>query len=72
MDRGPPGFSVYGISQARILNGLPLPPPGIFLTQALNLGLLHWQVDSFPLSHLGSPNVFKVACKVYLQDTEWC
>ena len=28
---------------------------GIFLTQGLNLGLLHWQEDSLPLSHLGSP-----------------
>ena len=32
----------------------------IFLTQGLNthlLCLLHWQVDSLPLSHLGSPNM---------------
>ena len=31
---------------------------GKFLTQGSNLsllGLLHWQVDSFPLCHLGSP-----------------
>ena len=28
---------------------------GIFLTQGLNLGLLHWQADSLQLSHLGSP-----------------
>ena len=27
---------------------------GIFLTQGLNLSLLHWQVDSWPLSHKGS------------------
>ena len=27
---------------------------GIVLTQGLNLGLLHWQADSLPLSHLGS------------------
>ena len=27
---------------------------GIFRTQGLNLHLLHWQVDSLPLSHLGS------------------
>ena len=26
---------------------------GIFLTQGLNPRLLHWQVDSLPLSHLG-------------------
>ena len=29
---------------------------GIFLTQGLSLCLLHWQVDSLSLSHLGSPN----------------
>ena len=31
---------------------------GLFLTQRLNpplLHLLHWQVNSLPLSHLGSP-----------------
>ena len=27
---------------------------GIFLTQGSNLHLPHWQVDSLPLSHLGS------------------
>ena len=27
---------------------------GIFLTQGLNLHLLHWQADSLPLPHLGS------------------
>ena len=30
---------------------------GIFLTQESNLRLLHWQTDSLPLSHLGSPIV---------------
>ena len=29
---------------------------GIFLTQGWNPHLLHWQVDSFPLSHQGSPH----------------
>ena len=28
---------------------------GTFPTQGLNLCLLHWQVGSLPLSHLGSP-----------------
>ena len=28
---------------------------GIFPTQGLNLSVLHWQADSLPLSHLGSP-----------------
>ena len=29
---------------------------GIFLTQGLNCCLQHWQADSLPLSHLGSPS----------------
>ena len=28
---------------------------GIFPTQGLNWCFLHWQVDSLPLNHLGSP-----------------
>ena len=30
---------------------------GNFLTQGSNLHLLHWQEDSLPLCHLGSPNL---------------
>ena len=33
-------------------NGLPFPSPG---DPGSNLYLLHWQADSLPLSHLGSP-----------------
>ena len=29
---------------------------GIFLDQELNPCLLHWQVDSLPLSHMGGPS----------------
>ena len=31
---------------------------GIFLDQGLNLYLLHWQADSLPLSHQGSPMLY--------------
>ena len=31
---------------------------GIFLIQGSNLGVLHWQAASLPLSHLGSPYTF--------------
>ena len=42
MDCSPPGFSVHGIFQARILEGGAIPfSRGIFLTQGSNLGLLH-------------------------------
>ena len=33
---------------------------GIFLDQGLNLCPLHWQVDSYPLFHQGSPAVFLI------------
>ena len=54
VDCSPPGFSVRGISQARILEWAAIPlSRGIFLTQGPSLGLLHWQVDSLPRSHQG-------------------
>ena len=37
--------------------GCPFLLQGIFPTQGLNPGLLHWQVGSLPLSHQGSPSV---------------
>ena len=36
---------------------------GIFPTQGLNLCLLHWEVDSLPLSHLGSPFLYMLVHK---------
>ena len=48
----PPGSSVHGIPQARILEWNAISSSrGIFLTQGWNPSLTHWQVDSFPLSH---------------------
>ena len=38
---------VYGLSSSEAC--------GIFLDQGLNPCLLHWQADSLPLSHEGSP-----------------
>jgi len=53
------GCSVHRILQARILEWVAISSSrGIFPTQGLNpclLGLLHWQADSLPLSHLGRP-----------------
>ena len=43
-----------GFSRQEQWNGLPFLSPGIFPTQGPNLHLLHWQVDSLLLSHLGS------------------
>ena len=55
-----PGSSVRGISQARILEWVAKGLPGFSLLQGIvptrgsNLHLIHWQVDSLPLSHQGS------------------
>ena len=55
-DCNPPGSSVHGILQARILEwACHCPLQGIFPTQGLNLGLLYWQVDSSPSKPPGKP-----------------
>ena len=51
----PLGSSVHGIFQARIWVGCHFLFQGIFPTRRSNLHLLHWQVDSLPLSHERSP-----------------
>ena len=54
LDCSPPGPSVYGISQARILEWIAISfSRRIFPVQGSNLCLLHQQADSLPLSHLG-------------------
>ena len=55
-DYSPPGSSVHGIFQARILEWVAISSSrGIFSSRGnYLLCLLHWQVDSLPLSHLGS------------------
>ena len=59
IDCSPPGSSVHGILQARILEvGSCFLLQGIFMAQALKPHLLHGEVDSLPLSHLGSQTNF--------------
>ena len=48
MDCSPLGSSVHGISQARILGWVAMPPPGDLPDSDL-LCLLHWQVGSLPI-----------------------
>ena len=55
MDCSPPGSSVHGILQARILEWVAIPSSrGSSLTQGSNPCLLHWQADSLALNHQGS------------------
>ena len=60
LDCSPPGSSVHGTLQARILEWVAMPSSrGVFPTQGLNLcllHLLHWQVGFLPLASLGKPN----------------
>ena len=44
-----------GFSRQENWSRLSFPSPGSFPTQGLNPHLLHWEVDSLPLSHQGSP-----------------
>ena len=56
MDCSPPGSSVHGVSQARILEwGCHFLLQGISLTQGLNPGLLHCRQILYHLSYQGSP-----------------
>ena len=54
MDCSPPGSSVHGILQAKILEWVAIP---IFLTQGLNPKLPHCRPILYQLSHQGSPNL---------------
>ena len=44
-----------GFFRQEYWSGLPFSSSGDRLNQGSNLCLLHWQADSLPLSHLGSP-----------------
>ena len=58
MDHKLPGSSVHGIFASKNTGaGCHFLLQGIFPTQESNPHLLHWQADSLPLSHLGSPGV---------------
>ena len=54
MDFSPWGSYVRGITQARILSGLPFPSPGDFPDPRIDPAFPVWQKNSLPLSLLGS------------------
>ena len=56
VDCSPPGSSVHGILQTKILEWVTMPSSrGIFLTQESNPGLLHCMQILYSVSHQGSP-----------------
>ena len=59
MDSRLPGSSVHGIFQARIMEGLPFPPPGNLPypgIKPLSPVSPALQAGSLPLRHWGRPN----------------
>ena len=56
-DCSPPGSSVHGILQARILNELPFPPPGDLPNPGIESGSPALQADSLPSEPPGKPRV---------------
>ena len=44
-----------GFSRQEYWSGLPFPSPGDLPDPGSNLHFLHWQADSLPLRHQGSP-----------------
>ena len=75
MDCSPEGSSVHPISQARILKWVAM--PSLRGSNPCPSGLLHWQMGSLPLSHLGSPCQFwkncseKVGGRQLLSENLW-
>ena len=65
-----PGFSVHGISQARILEWVAV-SPGDPLTQRSKPCLLHQQAGSSPLCHLGSPRPLITYTSFSLKARRW-
>ena len=61
VDWGPPGSTVNGIFQAVILELVGIFSPRGSSWPRDRTHLLHWQADSLPLSHLGSPSKQPVA-----------
>ena len=61
MDCSPPGSSLsMGFSRQEYWNGLPFPAPGDLFNSGIKCTCAALQVDSFPLSHQGSPYIASV------------
>ena len=72
MDCSLPGSSVHGIFPGKNTRvGYQSLLQGVFLNQGSNphrLNLLHWQVDSLLLCHLGSPKISRNKIKINVLD----
>ena len=66
---GPPGSSVHGLLQARILEWVAILLQGIFPRQGWKLRLPHFRQILYCLSHQGSPQLVPTSLK--LAETTW-
>ena len=72
MDCSPPVFCPWDFPGKSTRAGCHFFLQGIFPTQGSNLHLLHWRVDSLPLSHLGSPLTHsRSSVNVWWRRQEW-
>ena len=67
MDFSPPSFSAHGVLQARILEGLPCPPPGDLPNPGIEPKSLAMQADVLPLIHWES-----LEARIYTSISEDC
>ena len=67
-DCNPPGSSVHGIYQARILEWVAIPSPGDPPDPGIESMSPALQVDSLPLSHQGSIDFFTYLLFVSLTE----
>ena len=58
----PPGSSVYGFLQARILSGLPFPSPEDLPDPGLEPGSPTLQADSSPSEPAEKPSAARITC----------
>ena len=56
--RTPGTIAHQSLSRQKYWSRLPFPPQGDLPNPGLNRSLLHWQVDSLPLSYQGSSRLF--------------
>ena len=67
----PPGSSVLGILQARILEWVATASQGIFPSQGSNPGLLHCRWILSQLSHQGSPSILEWVAYPFSWRSSW-
>ena len=71
-DYNPPGSSVHGISQARILDGLPFPSPGDLLDPGVERLPPALQADCLLSEPPGKSQVKVRAAKIHLSEERLC